>query len=152
MLRDYPQQSVTPADYFAAFRTYVRSHRMAGKPYVGEYLDERTGAWLKGDHPRSRWYNHSTFADLLISGVVGLRPRDDDVVEVHPLLPPGTWDWFCLDGVRYHGRMLTIMWDRDGTRYGRGVGFSVLVGGERIAHAGGLRPVTGRLDDGSAAP
>ena len=82
VLRDYPSAGVTPADYFDAFRTYVRSHRMDGKPYIGEYLDEKTGAWLKGDHPRSRWYHHSTFADLLIGGVVGLRPRDDDVVEV----------------------------------------------------------------------
>ncbi len=43
---------------------------------------------------------------------------------VHPLLPAGTWDWFCLDDVRYHGRTLTILWDRDGRRYGRRAGLS----------------------------
>ena len=49
-------------------------------------------------------------------------PRADDTVEIWPLLPDGTWDWFCLDGVKYHGRMLTIIWDEDGTRYQRGAG------------------------------
>jgi hypothetical protein len=145
VLRDYPQQSVGAADYFDAFRTYVRSHRMNGKPYLGEYLDEKTGAWLKGNHPRSRWYHHSTFADLLIGGVVGLRPRDDDTVEVHPLLPAGTWDWFALDGVRYHGRALTIFWDRDGRRFGRGAGLTVLADGVELARAADLTRVTGKL-------
>lgn len=145
VLRDYPSPGVAPADYFDAFRAYIRSHRMDGKPYIGEYLDEKTGAWLKGNHPRSRWYHHSTFADLVIGGVVGLRPRDDDVVEVHPLLPPGTWDWFCLDDVRYHGRALTIFWDRDGKRYGRGAGLVVFADGVEIARAPELKRVTATL-------
>lgn len=145
VLRDYPQESVSVRDYFEAFRAYVRSHRMNGKPYIGEYLDERTGAWLKGDHPRSRWYNHSTFADLLIGGVVGLRPRVDDTVEVHPLLPAGTWDWFALDDVRYHGRTLTILWDRDGKYFGRGAGLQLLIDGKEAARAPGLQRLTAEL-------
>ena len=138
VLRDYPQHVVTPADYFDAFRTYARSHRMKGKPYIGEYLDEKNGAWLKGDHPRSRWYNHSTFADLLIGGVVGLRPRADETIEVHPLVPADMWEWFCLDDVRYHGRTLTILWDRDGKRYGRGAGLIVMADGKEIGRTAKL--------------
>src|SRR5262249_51551277 len=90
VLRDYPPSAVTPGDYFNAFLTYARCQRRDGQPYTGEYLDETTGRWLKGDE-RSRYYNHSTFADLLITGVVGLRPRADDTVEIHPLLPEGAW-------------------------------------------------------------
>lgn len=146
VLRDYPQAVVTNRDYFDAFKTYVKSqHWQGGKPYIGEYLDEKTGAWLKGDHPRSRWYNHSTFADLLIGGVVGLRPRGDDLVEVWPLLPEGTWDWFALDDVKYHGRTLTILWDRDGKRYGRGAGLIVLADGKEIARGNTLGAVKGTL-------
>ena len=145
VLRDYPQEVVRKEDYYDAFLTYVRSHRFDGLPYIGEYQDEVTGQWLKGNHPRSRWYNHSTFADVLISGVVGLRPRADDTVEVYPLLPDNTWSWFCLDDVTYHGRNLTILWDRDGTRYGRGAGLQVLVDGQVIAKSDRLEPVQGRL-------
>ena len=145
MLRDYPQQAVTSRDYFDAFLTYVHSLHWGDKPYVGEYLDEKTGVWLKGDNPRSRWYNHSTFADLVITGLVGLRPRADNRLEVSPLLPADTWNWFCLDDVKYHGRTLTIFWDRDGTRYGRGRGLIVLVDGKELARADSLRPIIASL-------
>lgn len=145
VLRDYPQESVTQRDWFDAFITYTRSHVYEGLPYIGEYLDETTGQWLKGRDPRSYYYNHSTYADLLITGLVGLRPRADNVVEVAPLLPPDTWAWFCLDRVRYHGRELTILWDRDGTRYGRGAGLRVFADGKEIAHADSLRRITGQL-------
>jgi hypothetical protein len=136
---------VTSADYFDAFLTYVKSQHYDGKPYVGEYLDEEDGYWLKGRAERSRYYNHSTFADLLITGVVGLRPRADDILELHPLLPPGTWDWFALDGVSYHGRTLTILWDRQGTRYGRGPGLTILCDGRPLARAADLGPLMARL-------
>jgi hypothetical protein len=125
VLRDYRQSSVKKSDYFDAFLTYVRSQRFDGKPYIGEYLDETTGRWLKDRQERSRYYNHSTLADLLITGVVGLRPRADHTIEVDPLLPDGTWEWFCLDDVRYHRRTLTIIWDRRGRRFGRGSGLRI---------------------------
>ena len=145
VLREYPQEHVARRDYFDAFITYVRSQHYDGLPYIGEYQDEVTGQWLKGRDPRSRWYNHSTFADLLINGIVGLRPRADDVLEVDPLLPVGAWRWFCLDGVRYHGRDVTVLWDSDGTRYGRGAGLHVLVNGREIAKADGLTCLEARL-------
>jgi hypothetical protein len=145
VVRDYPQDAVTNRDWFDAFLTYTRSHIYDGRPYIGEYQDETTGQWLKGRDPRSYYYNHSTYADLLITGLVGLRPRADDTVEVAPLLPPDAWPWFCLDGVRYHGRDLTIIWDRDGSRYGRGAGLQVLVDGKVIAKSEKLERITGKL-------
>jgi hypothetical protein len=145
LLRDYPQSFVTRRDYFESFLTYTRSHRFEGKPYIGEYLDETTGHWLKGRQERSRYYNHSTYADLLITGVIGLRPRPDDVVEIDPLVRAETWNWFCLDGVKYHGRVLTVLWDKDGSRYQRGKGLFVFADGKPIARAGNLERVTGRL-------
>ena len=145
VLRDYPQDVVTNRDWYEAFRTYARSHVYDGRPYIGEYQDETTGAWLKGRDPRSFYYNHSTFGDLLITGLVGLRPRLDDVVEIAPLLPDGEWDWFALDGVRYHGRELSILWDREGRRYGRGAGLILLVDGKEVARAGKLERLTAKL-------
>ncbi|WP_221032387.1 MGH1-like glycoside hydrolase domain-containing protein [Actomonas aquatica] len=135
VLRDYPQDVIDRQDYFDAFITYTRSQRYDGDAYIGEYQDEVSGQWLKGRHPRSYWYNHSTYADLLISGVVGLRPREDNVLEIDPLLPAGTWTWFCLDNVRYRGRDITILWDRDGTKFGRGAGLRVWVDGREVAQA-----------------
>jgi hypothetical protein len=145
VLRDYPTDVIARRDYFEAFQTYVRAHRYDGLPYIGEYHDETTGAWLKGRDERSRYYNHSTFADLVITGVVGLRPRSDDWVEVHPLLPEGQWNWFKLDRVRYHGRELTILWDADGQHFGRGAGLQVFADGKVIARADRLGLIKGQL-------
>jgi hypothetical protein len=145
VLRDYPQNVVTSRDYFDAFLAYVHSQHADGKPYIGEYLDETTGQWINGKGGRSRYYNHSTFADLLITGVVGLVPRADNRVVIQPLLPEGTWDWFCLDGVKYHGHLLTIIWDQDGTHYGHGKGLIVLAEGKEIARAKKLTKLEGEL-------
>ena len=145
VLQGSSQSFVTPQNYFDAFSTYTRSQHANGKPYIGEYLDETTGDWINGKNDRSRYYNHSTYADLLITGVIGLRPRADDIVEISPLLPTDTWDWFCLDGVKYHGHMLTMIWDKDGSHYGRGAGLRVLADGKEIAHNPTLARITSKL-------
>jgi hypothetical protein len=88
---------------------------------------------------------NSSYADLVITGIVGLRPRADNVVEVHPLLPDGVWDWFCLDNVLYHGRTLTILWDKTGEKFHKGKGLRVLSDGREIAHSGTLARIRGRL-------
>lgn len=134
-----------PRDYFSTFLTCVRSQHADGKPYIGEYLDKVTGDWINGKDGRSRYCNHSTFAGLLITGVLGLRPHADDTVEVHPLLPPETWDWCCLDGVKDRGRLLTVLWDKDRRRYGRVSGLQVLTAGKEIARADSLHPAFGKL-------
>ena len=72
---------------------------------------------------------------------VGLRPRMDNTVEVNPLIPEGKWDYFCLDNVLYHGRNLTILWDKDGSRYQRGKGLHIYVDGKEVGHADTLTRV-----------
>lgn len=133
-MNNYPQSLLSDSVYFRQMELYVESQYHRGRPYIGEYLDEVTGYWLKGDQERSRYYNHSTFNDLIITGLVGLRPRIDDMVEVNPLIPEGKWDWFCLDNILYHGHNLTIIWDKDGSRYHQGKGLSVLVDGKKAGH------------------
>ena len=127
--------------YFAELEKYMQSQHMRGKPYIGEYLDETTGYWLKGDQERSRYYNHSTWNDLIITGLCGLHPRADNTIEVNPLLPKDKWDYFCLDNVLYHGRNLTIVWDKDGSRYHAGKGLRVYIDGKLAGH----RDTLGRL-------
>jgi hypothetical protein len=129
---------VNDSVYFSHLEKYVESQYKRGRPYVGEYQDEVTGYWLKGDQERSRYYNHSTFNDLVITGLVGLRPRADQTIEVNPLLPVGKWDWFCLDHLPYHGHLLTIFWDKDGSKYHRGKGLVVLMDGKEIGRSATL--------------
>jgi hypothetical protein len=162
VLHDYPQQSITVADYYDTLKTYTKSHRLklddgTVVPWIDENLNPFTGDWIartrlkswkegtwdadKGGVERGKDYNHSSYCDLIISGLIGLQPRADNVVEVQPLIPAGKWDWFCLDAVPYHGRLLTIFYDKSGTKYGKGKGLRILADGEEI----GMSETLGRL-------
>ena len=131
-INNYPQSTVNDSIYFDQMERYVESQYHRGRPYIGEYQDEVTGYWLKGDQERARYYNHSTFNDLMISGLIGLRPRMDNTLEVNPLVPADSWDWFCLDNVPYHGRNITILWDKYGNKYNRGKGLRLYVDGVEV--------------------
>lgn len=144
LLNNYKQNYVSPNNYFDQLETFVKSQYVKGLPYIGEYLDEKTGTWLKGEE-RSRYYNHSTFNDLIITGLVGLRPRADNIIEVNPLLPAGKWDWFCLDNVLYHGKIITIVWDKTGLKYKKGKGLIVWVNGKKAASSDKLERINGKL-------
>ena len=166
VLNDYPQESITRRDYFETLKTYTRSHRLkredgAVVPWIDENLNPLSGDWIartrlkswrngtwdpgKGGVERGKDYNHSTYCDLIITGLVGLRPQAGDTVVVNPLLPEDTWDFFCLDGVPYHGRMLTILWDRTGERYHKGKGLRVFADGREIVASAALGRITGTL-------
>jgi len=132
--------------FYSKFHQYAMSHVMDGKTYIGEYQDEKTGEWLKGDNPRSRFYNHSGYTDLLINDLIGLKPREDQTLEVYPLIPENTWDWFCLDDVLYHGRHITIIWDKDGKKYGKGKGMSIYADGELIGRKAKLKQLKAKLN------
>lgn len=116
-------------------------------PFNGDWIARtmlRHQSWKPGQEERGKDYNHSAFCDLVITGLIGLRPRLDDIVEVHPLVSPD-WDWFCLDRVPYHGHMLTIVWDRNGTKYGKGAGLSVFADGRLLANTSSLSRIHAEL-------
>jgi hypothetical protein len=138
LFNNYEQDIITDSAFFRHLELYVESQYYRGRPYIGEYLDETTGYWLMGDQERSRYYNHSTFNDLIITGLVGLRPRADDIIEINPLIPEGIWDWFCLDNVLYNNQILSIIWDSDGSKYKSGKGLTLLIDGKKAAQTNSL--------------
>ncbi len=142
VLNDYPQNVVTRADYFELLQTYTKTHRKAGQPYLAEAANSDTGSWQGYDNPQhSEHYFHSSYNDQVITGLIGLRPRDDDIIEVNPLAPLD-WKYFALDDVLYRGHQLSIFWDADGSRYERGRGLQIWVDGKRATQ----RETLGRLE------
>lgn len=137
--------SMSAKVFFDELHKYAWAHQKKGLIYLGEYQDEKNGEWLKGDNPRSSYYNHSCFADLVISDLVGLKPRADNIIEVYPLIPAGKWDWFCLDNVFYHGKMLTILWDKKGTRYRKGKGLVIYADGKEVYRGAELKHVLAKM-------
>jgi len=141
LLNDYQQSVVTKEDYVKLLKVYTQTHRKDGRPYIAEGANPDTGSWQGYDsRNHSEHYFHSGYTNLIVTGLVRLRPRADDVLEVNPLAPDA-WDYFCLDDVGYRGHAVSIMWDRDGKRYNRGAGLRLIVDGKELAN----RPSLGKL-------
>jgi hypothetical protein len=105
-------------------------------PWTGEFYNGDTGQWKTLE----RDYNHSTWLDILIPDLLGLVPRDDVVLEIDPLVPADALSYFILDGQRYHGHDVTIVWDAPAPgspdRFGDGrKGLDLYVDGRLVAAA-----------------
>lgn len=143
LLRNYDQKVITEQDFIQLLMTYSNSHRIIDERgnkicWIDENLNPFTGDWIartmkiaQNAQPveRGKDYNHSEFCDIIISDLVGLRPSMDDYLIIDPLMPSDHWNWFCLDHIKYHDNYISIVWDKDGTRYNKGKGFSIFVNG-----------------------
>ncbi|HVF93692.1 MAG TPA: discoidin domain-containing protein [Sphingomonas sp.] len=141
LLNDYDQSVVSRADYLRLLRQYTAMHRQAGRLDLEEDYHPETGKPIVGLE-RSHHYFHSGYVDLVLSGLVGIRPRDDDTLVVNPLLPDArALRWFRVQDFPYHGHLVSITWDADGRRFGsRGV--TIEVDGAVVARRATLGPVS----------
>ena len=140
--------ALTANDYGRLLHQFAAAHvrvREDGRrvDWIDEDQDPFTGVWIardilerkraetekrtgkRGRVERGKDYYHSSFVDLVISGLVGVRPSlARDVPDVRPLVPDDM-AYFRLTNLRYHGKTFDIAYDRDGTRYGLGRGLTV---------------------------
>ncbi len=115
------QPTITPDEFMSLLLTYAYSHRDEdGTPWIDENMHPDTGIWLARSilrrdvnynlKDRGRHYNHSTFIDLVMTGICGIRPGEDDTLRIHPL---GTsLDAFSVSDVHYHGHTIDIDWNK----------------------------------------
>lgn len=120
-------------------------------PYIGENIEPDQGFWQaraveygaepgshgykepQADRDRSVDYNHSTFIDLILEGLVGLRAALGSLFTVNPL-GAGLAYW-AADNIPYHNHSLSIAWDAAGTRHYPGCkqGLCVWLDGKVVA-------------------
>ncbi len=139
LLHDYKNHSVKKADYFELLKRYCLCH------YDTDSVDDF--AVREDHHPEeNRWiapnrdYNHSSFIDNVLNGLLGIRPIKDGLV-VSPIIPD-EWEWFCVEDVRWQGRDVTVLYDKTGEKYGKGKGLTVFLDGEIAAHSETLEKLT----------
>lgn len=147
LLNDYKQHSVTPADYIGLLRQYTALHYTNGKLDLQEDYNPDTGNIIVG-LDRSHHYFHSGYVDLILSGLVGIRPQADDPLSadklvVNPLIPavgdPRSLTWFRVRNVPFHGHLVDVTWDANGTYFPKGL--TVSADGQRLAHKATLQKV-----------
>ncbi len=135
-------QVLTPDDYVHSLAIFARSHRKDGKPYLAEALHPDTGSFEGHDgYNHSEHYFHSGYCDLVITGLAGLVTRNDSTLEVKPLAP-SSWEYFAVDDIPYRGHLVSIVWDKSGTRYKFGAGFHLLVDGKVIKSVPSLQALS----------
>ncbi len=158
LLDGRPQPYIGKQQYYQLFSNYVLSQHIklpSGRviDWIDEDLDADTDEWIAKDiliakHRqvgRGNYYNHSGFADPLITGLIGLRPNAGEKLVLDPLLPAGAWSYFALDGLPYHGHLLAIVYDETGKHYNRGRGLTIFVDGKKIAGRATLGPIEAEL-------
>jgi len=146
-INNYNQSVVEKTDYYNLLHLFANSHYLTENgskvPFIDENLDPFTGEWLARkillnnpppDQPKERGkdYNHSTFCDLVISGLAGIVPNDNDTIIINPMFTQKDLDYLCVDGIKYHNHFVTVLWDKSGKRYGFGKGFFVFVDGKQV--------------------
>lgn len=121
LLDHYPKSSsaASRSDYIRILTQYAQLHY---NPARGNILDIEEDYHPDSGSPivglvRSPHYFHSSYVDLILSGLVGIRPRADDKIEVHPTID-NTITFFRVERVLYHGHDIAVQWDVDGSRYG----------------------------------
>jgi len=148
LLDDYPAQSYVSAQQYAdQLHTYAATQYRNGQPYVAEAHSADTAQWIYDGYDHSEDYNHSTYTDLVISGLLGLRPSTGDRLAIKPLVP-ASWDHFALENVPYHGHNVTVAYDRDGSHYGIGTGFKVYLDGRLVLSRPDVQAITLRVPAG----
>ncbi len=167
VLNNYSQEVVSKDDFFETLKIYTNSHRFRQIPpsgdtlvsndlWIDENLNPYNGDWLARTRmevqnyshvfkERGIYYNHSTYNDIIITGLAGMRPSMDNTLTINPLIPE-TWDWFCLDDVRYKDHIITILWDKAGVKYNQGKGFRIFVDGKLAVKARNIRKVQVNLN------
>ena len=126
-------------DYFSMLLAYARSHRLEDEAgnvrcWIDENMDPYTGRWIsrdelwrdhwnpaRGGKERGKDYNHSTFCDLVLSGLLGINRKEGNIC-AEPIIP-SDWDHFMVTGITHEN--WTVIYDRDGSKYGCGAGLRV---------------------------
>lgn len=102
LLHNYNQNVITNDDFYTMLHRYAKSHCITDtdgvkKPWIDEVIDPKTGEWSSRNwlkkrnwpngYERGKDYNHSTFCDIVLSGLFGISVDESGELSVNPLLP-----------------------------------------------------------------
>ncbi|KAI1383717.1 Six-hairpin glycosidase-like protein [Hypoxylon trugodes] len=123
--------NVTAEQYFQYLRMYALTQQKNGQPYVAESHYPFLNAWSADGWNHSEHYDHSTNNDDVITGLFGVIPQEGNVLKISPIVPKN-WTYFALENLPYHGHLVTLLYDKYGSRYHQGRGLTVFIDGKKV--------------------
>ncbi|KAI7089038.1 hypothetical protein KC356_g2729 [Hortaea werneckii] len=148
--RDGLSDIITPAFFNQEMSKYTRTNYKDGVPYTAESHYPTIDMWSGDTTNHSENYLHSTYMDNVFTNFFGIIPSLDDNFVMKPLVPPDSeWSYFMIENLPYHGSLLTLVWDQDGTHYhcagNDSAGLSLYSNGTLFHHQPHLGPVNATL-------
>ncbi|KAI1172646.1 Six-hairpin glycosidase-like protein [Nemania sp. FL0916] len=123
--------NATSEQYHQYLQTYARTQMKNGMPYVAESHSPFDNVWSADSTNHSEHYDHSTNNDDVITGLLGIMSQADDTLKISPIVP-SNWTYFAIENLPYHGHLVTVLYDKDGSRYHAGSGLRVYVDGKGV--------------------
>lgn len=142
-LREYPSQYVTPDMYklLLQWLTWVQ--------YVnGDNRFPDNNEFFFSWDPQTRTLGRSgihhnilgAYNFMILDDIAGVQPRLDDVLEFWPI--DVGWEHFAVNNLSYHGKDLTLVWNKDGHYADVPRGLSAWVAGRRAFTVADLAHLT----------
>ncbi|KAI0889490.1 Six-hairpin glycosidase-like protein [Annulohypoxylon maeteangense] len=123
--------NVTAEQYYQYLQMYARTQQKNGQPYVAESHYPFLDTWSADGWNHSEHYDHSTNNDDVITGLLGIIPQQGNTLKISPIVPR-SWTYFALENLPYHGHLVTVLYDKHGSRYKSGRGLTVFVDGRKV--------------------
>ncbi|ODM90461.1 Beta-L-arabinobiosidase [Orchesella cincta] len=140
-IKNYRPTNLVNIDTFMQIlHTYAETQYKDDKPYVAECHSPHRKIWVCDSFNHSEHYAHSTYIDNVLGDLLGIEPQPDNTFVIDPLIP-SSWSYFIVENLLYHGHNMTILYDKDGSKYNTGAGMKIYLNGELAAS----QPELGRM-------
>lgn len=134
LLQNYKQDVVSNSDYVKQLRLFTQQHILPnGTINLVENYEPNKGGPIVYFY-WSNHYNHSSYNDLVISGLCGIQPSSGNTLTIHPLIDSSI-KYFFISNLQYHGHTLSVVYDKEGKKYKFGKGLTVIVDGKSVVSA-----------------
>ena len=136
LLTNYEQSVITESDFYSILKAYARSHYITENGKTQCWIDEvkspvtnewscrsilKSAGWRAEDGglERGKDYNHSTFCDIILGSLLGIKSRDGKI-SVKPRIPDN-WAYFTVDNLCIGKSCYRITYDKNGEKYRKGI-------------------------------
>ncbi|KAI9700527.1 MAG: hypothetical protein M1820_006826 [Bogoriella megaspora] len=143
----------TPELFYEAMRTYALTNYKDDIPYTAESHYPTINEWSGDTTNHSEHYLHSTYFDNVFTNLLGIIPALDNRLELRPLVP-SNWSYFAVENLPYHGSLISLLYDRNGSFYStlsHSPGLSIYLNGALIHNQATLAPVNVTLPSNSTS-
>ena len=122
-------ETITSELFNQELNKYTATNYKDGVPYTAESHFPEMDMWSGDTTNHSENYLHSTYLNNIFTDLMGIEPTLDNRLIMQPLIP-SNWTYFAVENLPYHGTLLTLIWDADGTQYETGsTGLSIYSNG-----------------------